>query len=309
MDGNRGVFLRTVSTPQQAFSFILEALSQPGAATGVRELDGEGSLTLAIPELNAGRGFGQPERHQFDVLEHQLEAVASFDRAVTEGRRAETFHANLDWFDVDGVFDRQIGGLPVRTLLRLSCLVHDVGKPHVALWDDERLKFPGHGRRGSELVAERLPALGLTQDAVNFVTRMVRYHLRPGEFLRSWPPTDKAIRRFTADLNGEVLPLMVLQLCDGMSTRGPLYSEENFTRHLRFLNYVVAHATILQIPDEPPLLDGHAVMAELGIPSGRLLGAVLTSIRQAQLERSIANRGEAIALARATLAELSDSEF
>jgi poly(A) polymerase len=297
------------SEARAAFGRLLDAASRETAAAEFRELDTAGVLTVAIPELNAGRGFEQPERHQFDVLNHQLETVASFDRVVITGPHAVAFHREMAWFDVDAVLNRSLGGIPVRVLLRLSCLVHDVAKPHVAVWDNDRLRFPRHGRRGAELMAERLPALGMDQEAVDFVARMIRYHLRPGEFIRSWPPTDRAMRRFTADLHGEVLPLMVLQLCDGMATRGRLYSEENFTRHLRFLNYVVAHATILQTPEEPPLLNGDEVKAALGIPSGRLLGAVLTSVRRAQLERSIASRDEAIALARVTLAELSDTEF
>ena len=292
-----------------AFGRIIEALGQSDAAARVRALDAEGLLAVAIPELNAGRGFGQPERHQFDVLKHQLEAVDSFDKIVTAGPYAEAFHEDMAWFDVDRVFDRTKGDLSIRTLIRLSCLVHDVAKPHVSVWEGDRLRFPRHGPRGAELMASRLLAVGLHTEAVNFVTRMVRYHLRPGEFIRSWPPTDKAIRRFTSDLDGEVLPSMVLQICDGMATRGTLYDEENFRRHLRFLNYVVAHAAILASPEEPPLLNGDEVMVELGIPSGRLLGAVLTSIRRAQLERSIASRDQAITLARATLAELSDTDF
>lgn len=292
-----------------AFERVLEAASRETAAAEFRQLDGEGILTVALPELNAGRGFSQPERHYFDVLDHQLEAVASFDRIITSGTHAELFQQTLAWFDVGSVFDRNIGGVEVRTLMRLSCLLHDVAKPHVAIWDDDRLRFPRHGSRGSELMAARLPALGMNQGAVDFVARMIRYHLRPGEFIRSWPPTDKAMRRFTADLHGEVLPLMVLQICDGMATRGPAYDAGNFARHLRFLNYVVAHATILATPEIPPLLNVDEVKTELGIPSGRLLGAVLTSIRRAQIEKSIANRDEALTLARLTLEELSDTEF
>ncbi len=292
-----------------AFARVLDAASRETAAAELRELDEEGLLTVAIPELNAGRGFGQPERHYFDVLNHEFEAVASFDRIITSGSHAEAFQRALAWFDVNSVFDRSIGGVAVRTLIRLSCLVHDVAKPHVAVWADDRLRFPRHGRRGSELISARLRSLRMDQEAVDFVARMVRFHLRPGEFIRSWPPTDKAMRRFTADLHGEVLPLMVLQICDGMATRGPAYDAENFTRHLRFLNYVVAHATILATPETPPLLNGDEVKEELGIPSGRLLGAVLTSIRRAQIEKSIATRDEALALARLTLVELSDTEF
>jgi hypothetical protein len=46
---------------------------------------------------------------------------------------------------------------------------------------------------------------------------------------------------------------------------------------------------------------GDDLIAELGLSGGRLLGAVLTSVRHAQLEGQIRTRDEALALARDVL--------
>jgi poly(A) polymerase len=132
----------------------------------------------------------------------------------------------------------------------------------------------------------------------------VRYHLRPGELIKSWPVTDRAVRKFVADVDGHVLPLMLLNISDGMATRGPGYTRENFRRHCTFVNYVLARAVAANEEGEPPLLTGDDLILDLNLESGRLLGAVLTSVRRAQLDGSISNRDEALALARSVLATL-----
>ncbi len=73
-------------------------------------------------------------------------------------------------------------------------------------------------KRGLEMMRERLPAIGFGPGATDFVARMIRYHLRPGELIRNWPVSDKAVRKFVADLDGHVLPLMLVNLVDGMAT-------------------------------------------------------------------------------------------
>ena len=57
----------------------------PSAAAALRELDRQGWLTGAIPELEAGRGFVQPSLHSYDVLDHNLAAVAAADAILSDG--------------------------------------------------------------------------------------------------------------------------------------------------------------------------------------------------------------------------------
>ncbi len=155
---------------------------------------------------------------------------------------------------------------------------------------------------------ERLPELGFGPAATDFVARLIRYHLRPGELIKSWPVTDRAVRKFVNDLNGHVLPLMLLNLADGWATRGPTYTRENFRRHCTFVNYVAARAFAAREEGEPPLVSGDDLIAELDLPGGRLLGAVLTSVRRAQLEGAVSTKPEALALARSVLETLIAAE-
>lgn len=283
---------------------LRDALDSAPAAEALRQLDKRGELTRLLPELEEGRGFEQPELHFYTVLDHNFAAVAAFDSVTGAGEDADELRRTLSWLDLDDALGRSIGATPLLPLLRLACLVHDVAKPEQATFVDGRLRFPRHGPRGAEMMRERLPALGLGSAETEFVSRLVRYHLRPGELVRAWPPTDRAVRRFVTDLDGHVLPLLLLQLSDGMATRGPGYTRENFRRHLNFLNYVTARSVGIFEDEEEALIDGHDLMDSLDLQSGRLLGALLTSIREAQALGTVSDRDEALAFARSRLAEI-----
>ena len=294
-----------------AIAPLLDLLSQDGAPARLADFDARGALTSLIPELEAGRGFAQPELHYYDVLDHNLAAVAAVDAAMGEGEDGAELRTIASWIDWPEAFQRRVGGIEIQTLIRLSCLLHDVAKPATAIFSEGRLRFPRHGPTGSEMMRERLPQLGLDEAAVDFVARMIRQHLRPIELIRNWPATEHAFRRFVRDVDGHVLPLMLVNLADGMATRGPRYTRESFRRHSGFLSYVVARAGA--VSETAPgngthwLITGEDLIEILDRPSGRLLGAVLTSVRQAQVDGAIANRDEALAMARRELAALQAS--
>ena len=285
---------------------LIEAIARDDAESRLRALDADGTLTSGLlPELEEGRGFEQPALHHYTVLEHNLSAVGALDRALGEGVDGLRMPDPSPEIPVAEWLAREIDGRPLMHLLRLSCLVHDIAKPRTAEVREGKLRFPRHGPVGAELLEGRLAALGFEQGSIDFVTTMVRYHLRPGEFARSWPPTDRALRRFARDLDGQTLPLLLLQLADGMATRGPTYQREHFERHIAFLGHIVTRTEEALREEEPALVDGEELMRELGLSSGRLLGAVLTSVREAQLAGEVDDRATALALARQSLERLT----
>lgn len=288
---------------------LLEALTGPHVVPSLRALDAGGTLTQLIPELEAGRGFQQPELHFYDVLDHNLAAVAALEAVIGDGPDGREFREHLAWVDIDESLSREIDGIPLLALTRLGCLLHDVAKPATATMVDGRLRFPRHGPVGAELMADRLALLGFGEDSRRFVCAMIRYHLRPGELVRAWPPSDHAVRRFVTALEGHVLPLMLVNIADGMATRGPRYTRENYRRHCSFVNYVVSRAvSVMQDDRGESLITGDDLIADLHLSGGRLLGAVLTSVRRAHAEGVITTRDEALAYARAALARLSNAE-
>ncbi len=289
-------------------SSLLAALTSAECLRELRVLDEKGALTRLFPELEAARDFRQPELHYYDVLQHNLAAVGALDAAIGDTSEGAELRAELSWFDFDRALDRTIDGIPLVALLRLTAMLHDVAKPATAIFEDGRLRFPRHGPRGAELMRERLPELGFGAEATAFVTKLIRYHLRPGELIKNWPVSDRAVRKFASDIDGNVLPLMLLNLADGWATRGPGYTRENFRRHCGFVNYVTARAWAANEEGEQPLLTGDDLIESLNLPGGRLLGAVLTSVRRAQLDGAVSTKPEALTLARSVLESLNAAE-
>jgi UTP:GlnB (protein PII) uridylyltransferase len=283
---------------------LLSALTAEVPVEALRALDADGELTRLLPGLEAGRGFVQPPLHHYTVLDHNLAAVEALDAATGAGAAGDELREVLGWIDFRASLDREIEGLPLMALLRLAALVHDIAKPATAAIVDGALRFPRHGPRGAEMLRERLPELGFGEEATRFVASMVRYHLRPGELVRQRPPTDRAIRKFVNDLDGHVLPLMLINVADGWATRGPGYTRENYRRHLGLLNYVVARCWAVLDEGDPPLITGEDLIQELDLESGRLLGAVLTSVRRAQSAGAVSTREEAMELAGTLLASM-----
>lgn len=287
---------------------LVQALRANAGAGALRDLDREGLLTVLLPELEAGRGFVQPALHYYDVLDHNLAAVAAFDALVGNGPDGAELQGESAWIDWSESLKREVDGLPLVALIRLACLVHDIAKPATAVIADDRLRFPRHGPRGAEILRERLPVAGFSEPATDFVARMVRYHLRPVELLRGGPATDRAVRKFVSDVDGHVLPLMLVNMADAMATRGPGYTRENFRRHCVILNYVLERAWNVTETGTPPLVTGDDLIDALNLSGGRLLGAVLTSVRRAQAEGSVQTKDEALTLARTVLASLESPD-
>jgi poly(A) polymerase/tRNA nucleotidyltransferase (CCA-adding enzyme) len=288
-----------------ALRSILE--SSDGGAL-LADADARAELCEWFPELEAGRGFEQPELHAFTVLDHNLATATSFDEILGEGGRGSSFALRTAWLETGSLLDGEVGGVPIVAATRLACLLHDIAKPATATFADGRLRFPRHGPRGAELMAERLPRVGSNAELTRFITSLIRYHLRPRELIQPWPPTDKAVSRFLRDLDGHMLPLLLVNLCDGMATQGPRYTDAHFDRHLNFLNYVMSR--VAELDDRrglKPLMTGHDLLTELGMEGGRLVGAVLTSVLAAQSSGELTSREEAIAHARKALAELEAS--
>lgn len=236
---------------------LIDALSGDApVAPSLRELDRHGQLTAMIPELEAGRGFQQPEMHYYDVLDHNLATVAAIDSVLMPGDANDELRAAIPWLDIDATLDVEFGDIPLVTLLRLSCLVHDVAKPATAIPKDGRLRFPRHGPAGAEMMQARLLNGGLPDDATDIVCRFVRYHLRPRDLILNGPASDRAFRRFVTDLRGQTLPLMLLNLCDGMAVRGPTYTRDNYRRHCALVNYIVSRCHGVEVAEWTPRPQG-----------------------------------------------------
>ena len=232
-------------------------------ARGVESLSNLGALAVLLPELEAARGIEQfGGFHHLDVLEHSIEALR---------RLLLTFpDAPLE--------------------VRWAALLHDVGKPASKSWDvvRERWSFFGHDQLGGRITRAILERLAYPNEIIERSSLMVDRHM-----LRL-PGDETSALRF-ARRNRSILPdLLAVMLADREAARGPASNEATRHAYQRGMNLVLTALTKLEV--NKPLLNGEDIMAHLGLPPGKRIGAALEVIQSAQQTGDLTTPDEARAL-------------
>lgn len=269
IEGDTHAAVRELAAAQAAGEVALPASERVGAelnelllseraAAGVRLLEELGLLSLYLPELAAGRGVEQRGLHHLDVLDHSIAALAGL---------------------VDGFPDAGLA-------LRWATLLHDVGKPPTREVDElGQVRFYGHAREGARLTARLLRRLRLPTEVVAHASGLVRYHMV------NLPDSERAARRFVHRRRQLLPDLLRLMLADREAARGRRASAAGRTAYRLAISRVLA--VLDEEPAPAPLLDGHTVMAILGLPPGPRVGEALAFVAEAAAVGDAKDAGEA----------------
>lgn len=244
------------------------ALGLPAAVPAVRLLDVCGGLDIVLPELATLKGCGQNPYHHLDVFEHTMEALSHLPQVVEQlgGERFLTPPAACG-----------LAGAPVLAPLAWAVMLHDIGKPVVRRVDEEgRIIFWHHDEVGATMTRDIVRRLGMSRLFSRYLGVLVLNHLRLGFLVRERPLTRRALIRCRRAVEPFVFESVVLSLTDRLATRGEKTSAASMARHYR-----LARQAWLEVPkDAPPLpLDGHGVMALLGVSAGPRVGDALAALR------------------------------
>lgn len=147
-----------------------------GHYDGLKILDEIGVLDIILPELTLGRDMSQrKDFHKYDVLEHSLRTVLYSDKKV-----------------------------------RLSALLHDVGKPKAFI---ENGKYHGHASYGTPIAREILKRLKFDTKTIKEVCFLVENHMQDMEGNMK----ESKIRRFIVANYGYLNKLFCLMQADFMA--------------------------------------------------------------------------------------------
>ncbi len=169
---------------------------------------------------------------------------------------------------------------PVKTL-RLAALFHDVGKPATRAYGPEGVTFHHHEVVGARLARERLRALRFSKDIVAGVSRLVFLHMRPHTYKMGW--TDRAVRRYVRDAGPLLLELNELVRSD-VTTRNPK-RERAISSRIDELERRIDELRLQEELDRiRPPVNGHDVMAHLGIGPGPAVGRAMEMLLEKRLD-------------------------
>jgi len=177
--------------------------------------------------------------------------------------------------------------------LALAAVLHDVGKPCCLREEDDQRSFVGHeavGATMSEAICRRWKLSTAETDRVDW---LVRHHQYLGSAMSL---RQSKLKRIMAHPGIE--DLIDLHEADALATDGDLTQVD-------YCRYYLKEQP--QGPIDPPMLFTGHDLARLGVKPGPIFKTVLDRVREAQLDRQIHDKAGATELARAVLAELSQS--
>ncbi len=260
-------------------------LMSDGAADGVRRLQELGLLRKLMPELEEGVGMEQNKHHIYTIFEHN---VRSLHYAVENNFPLE---------------------------LRVSALLHDVGKSRVREWkSDPRGEKYNKGRQGDwtfyqhqyvgeKLAIEILDRLRFPKNMIEKAALLVREHM----FV--YDPeivTLRGVRRLVSRVGTEnVDDLFKLREADRIGS-GVAKAQPYRLRHLQAMVEKVK-----QDPVSPKMIKvkGNDVMGELKIEPGPRVGATLSILLEEVLDDPTRNTKEYLMGRVRELGKLSETEL
>ncbi len=287
---------------------LLKLLSMEGAELSIRELDRLGLLVQVFPELENCRNVSQPTTHFWDVLEHSIQTVATFEFITGESDWRYGNDEMLECAPRGAACDAYLAGpLSVEatraTLIKLACLLHDVAKPQTKSLDDSgRARFLGHSQEGASLVTDILQRLRFSTQEINYVAALISHHLRPSQMSAEGMPSRRAVYRFYRDTSSAGIGVLHLAMADYLACRGPLFTMSEWANVCGLIDFIMQEHTRQEATIAPSkIIDGRELMRVLGMPPGPAVGQLLESIREAQAAGLVDSRDDALNLARRTI--------
>ena len=233
-----------------------------------------GILRYIIPELEEGIGVAQNQAHSFEVFEHLL--------------RALQHAADKNWY----------------LNVRLAALLHDIGKPNVRVWSDEKKDwtFHGHETVSARMAKRILSDLHFGKETTGKVVALVRTHMF---FSDPDLVTLSAVRRTIRNVGPEnIKDLLYLRICDRIGTGRP--KEQPF----RLRKYMSMVDEALRDPISVSMLKLNGTrLIEMGEKPGPRIGWILHALLEKVLDDPKKNSESYLEKQAGELSKLPDDQL
>jgi uncharacterized domain HDIG len=172
--------------------------------------------------------------------------------------------------------------------IRLSALLHDIGKPYTLNVENGKVSFHRHEFVGEKISYNVCKRLKINEENSKFIGKLIRYHLRP-HLLAKENPSDNALRRFIREIGKDMKALFTLAKAD-LTSRNPLKVRkaieriENLEKRIKEINKKDKLSTFKLA------VNGFVIMNILGIPEGRQVGYIKKYLENLVIEGKIRNK-------------------
>jgi len=258
-----------------------------------------GVLDKLLPELTDGRGVEQPPEHQSDVLTHNLRTPGMLYSLVLGSQNPYKFamesFAYREWKE-DLLVENFSDGFSRWNFLALAGLLHDIGKPATKTTESGgKIRFLNHGIIGSEMARSLLIRLRLSSKALNFVTSVIRNHMRPSQiYVQGSLPTSKATYRYHRDLNGIAKDVLFLSLADYLAAVQANLDADDWQYRCTITNQVLNWNHQESNSNKARYVDGHDIIHEFSLMEGPIIGRLLVLLDEAVALGTVRSREQAL---------------
>ena len=182
--------------------------------------------------------------------------------------------------------------------LKIAALLHDLAKPDCWTIEEEtgRHRFIGHDEIGSKKIIPILKELKFSNKQIEYISKMIKYHIYPSALMCSEDKTEKSIIRFIRKINEDTIDLIELAKADRLSAQGEAITKDIVEKNLQNLEILKEKYIQLspKLKEMPKLIDGNKIMEILEIPPSSKLKEIIEEIKELQLEGKINTQDEAI---------------
>ena len=225
--------------------------------------------------------------HHLDLLHHSIETVKQIQEIYDNAQDEVKEH--LDKVD--------FGGFSRLAHLKFAGFLHDIGK--FSTWTIEeggRHRFIGHDDVGSKLAGTMLKKMHFSNKQVDYLTKMIKFHIYPSQLMSSPQITEKIMMRFVRKMDANSIDNIILAMADRLSARGPEITDEIVEHNINLLStlmkfYLDVRETLKPLPI---FLTGNDVMQLLNIKPSPKLGKIMNSLHEAQLNGDVQTREQAV---------------
>ncbi len=242
---------------------FLKLLRAATPSIGLKLMFDTGVLHLVFPEIAQMAGVDQRnDHHHKDVFLHTCMVVDN------------------------------VAGNTGNIWLRFAALVHDIAKPRTkAFKEGVGWTFHGHEELGARMMKKIFQRMKLPMDALPYVEKLVRFHLRP-MVLVDEAVTDSAVRRLVFETGNDIDDLMTLCRADITSKNPRLVAA-----YLRNYDLVMQKITEVEAKDrlrnwQPPV-KGDEIMRLFSLQPGKKVGMLKKAVEEAILDGRIPNDHDA----------------
>lgn len=267
---------------------LLKMFSGAYSVKALKVMDRTGVLKEILPIAAELKKVPPNLHHHLNLFLHSIETVKQIQEIYEKSHSEVKKH--LERVD--------FGGASRLAHLKFAGFLHDIGKPVTWTIEDEtgRHRFIKHDDIGSKMGANILKQNKFSKKQIDYVAKMIKYHIYPSHIVKNPEINDKIYMRFIRKMENETIDVIILAMADRLSARGVEITDDIVKKNINNLQKLLDF--YLSVKDDlkplPKLLSGDEIMEILKIKPSKKLGEIIKSLQEAQLAGEIITKDEAL---------------